>query len=64
MFNTIYDLIKDPTNPCNWIALFECILSIVAIVLGVGAALCIPEIAPLGVIVAFIGLGGVIFGHW
>lgn len=64
MFETIFELIKDPTNACNWRALIEFVLSLVALGVGLVAIICIPALAPLGVLVALIGVGGITFGHW
>ncbi len=63
MFETIFDLIQDPANFCNWTALVELLLSFVALVVGIVAVACVPALAPLGAIVALGGAGGLIFGH-
>ncbi|MCD8160150.1 MAG: hypothetical protein LUE61_03025 [Clostridiales bacterium] len=42
----------------------ELALSLVALLAGVAALALVPELAPLAVVVALIGAGGLVFGHW
>ncbi|MCC8065241.1 MAG: hypothetical protein LIO70_09180 [Clostridiales bacterium] len=63
MFNTIFDLVQDPTNSANWAAFFETLLSLVAVVAGIAAIVCCSALAPLGLIVAALGTAGLVFGY-
>ncbi|MCD8085481.1 MAG: hypothetical protein LUF28_04005 [Clostridiales bacterium] len=64
MFDTIFDLIHNPKSCTNWMAFFEVLLALAAVVAGVAAIVCCPALAPLGLLVALAGVAGMVFGHW
>lgn len=63
MINTIFDLVKDPSNIASWQALFETLLSLAAVVAGIAAIALYPALAPLGLIAAALGAFGLVAGH-
>lgn len=63
MLETIFDLIQDPSNVCNWQALFEMLLGLVFLIAGIVSIVYAPAWWPLGLIVAAVGAAGLIFGH-
>ncbi len=63
MFETIYDLIQDPSNFANWMALIECIIALVAFAIGVVIVLCYPAFAIVGVVMMALGVAGLVVGH-
>lgn len=44
--------------------ILELALSFGALATGIVAVFCAPALAPLGVPVALMGAGGILFGHW
>ena len=64
MFDLLWELLHEPHEFATLEAAIETALSFVALVLGIIALACCPEIAPLGVIACLIGVGGLVFGHW
>lgn len=63
MFETLYDLVKDPSNVCNWIAFFELLLALAAVVAGLAAVIYAPAFWPLGLLLALGGGAGLAVGH-
>ncbi|MCC8065005.1 MAG: hypothetical protein LIO70_07970 [Clostridiales bacterium] len=48
MFETIFDLLRDPSNFANWMALVECVIALLMVAAGLVAIACVPACGPWG----------------
>lgn len=64
MFETIFDLIRDPSNFANWMAIIEVLIALAMVVGGLVAIAYAPALWPAGLLLILGGGAGLVFGHF